>query len=87
MLFRVSHLTFIQKQSIVLDYNIQILQLKDHDKIFLAGPLGNYSLAGFQMVRCISFMLSKLDRDEPESQLFFLLALQPFMIAERAQQD
>lgn len=50
MLFRVSQLTFIQKQSIILDYNIQILNLKPRDKIFLAGPLGNYSLAGFQMV-------------------------------------
>lgn len=51
MLFRVSQLTFIQKQSIILDYNIQIYNLKERDKIFLAGPLGNYSLAGFQMVR------------------------------------
>ncbi len=51
MLFRVAQLTFIQKQSIVLDYNIQIHYLKERDKIFLAGPLGNYSLAGFQMVK------------------------------------
>ena len=51
MLFRVSQLTFIQKQSIILDYNIEILNLKPRDKIFLAGALGNYSLAGFQMVR------------------------------------
>lgn len=50
MLFRVSQLTFIQKQSIILDYNIEILNLKPRDKIFLAGALGNYSLAGFQMV-------------------------------------
>ena len=51
MLFQVSTLTFIQKQSIVLDYNIEILNLRPVDKIFLAGALGNYSLAGFQMVR------------------------------------
>jgi hypothetical protein len=50
MLFRVTQLTFIQKQSIVLDYNIEIRNLKPRDKIFLAGALGNYSLAGFQIV-------------------------------------
>ena len=50
MLFRVSQLTFIQKQSIILDYKVKIVNLKENDKIFLAGPLGNYSLAGFQMV-------------------------------------
>ncbi|TRY80231.1 hypothetical protein TCAL_15433, partial [Tigriopus californicus] len=49
MLFNISHLTFIQKQSIILDYSIEILNLKPRDKIFLAGALGNYSLAGFQM--------------------------------------
>ena len=26
--------------------------LKEEDKIFPAGPLGNYSLAGFEMVTC-----------------------------------
>ena len=51
MLFRVSKLTFIQKQSIILDYSISIRNLKETDKIFLAGALGNYSLAGFEMVR------------------------------------
>ena len=50
MLFRISQLTFIQKQSIILDYNIKILNLMEKDKIFLSGALGNYSLAGFQMV-------------------------------------
>ena len=65
MLFRVSKLTFIQKQSIILDYSIEIRNLREKDKIFLAGALGNYSLAGFEMVRttphlmlstCILFM-------------------------------
>ena len=55
MLFEVTQLTFIQKQSIVLDYDIEILNLKPRDKIFLAGALGNYSLAGFQMVRITCF--------------------------------
>ena len=50
MLFKVSKLTFIQKQSIVLDYSIEIRNLREKDKIFLAGALGNYSLAGFEMV-------------------------------------
>ena len=50
MLFRIIQLTFIQKQSIILDYNIKILNLIEKDKIFLSGALGNYSLAGFQMV-------------------------------------
>ena len=51
MLFKVSKLTFIHKQSIVLDYSIQVKSLREEDKIFLAGALGNYSLAGFEMVR------------------------------------
>ena len=50
MMFRINQLTFIQKQSIILDYNIKILNLLEKDKIFLSGALGNYSLAGFQMV-------------------------------------
>ena len=50
MLFRVSKLTFIQKQSIILDYNIRIRDLPEIDRTFLAGALGNYSLAGFEMV-------------------------------------
>ena len=53
MLFRVSKLTFIQKQSIILDYSIEIRNLREKDKIFLAGALGNYSLAGFEMVRIL----------------------------------
>ena len=40
----------MHKQSIILDYNIGIRTLRDQDKIFLAGALGNYSLAGFEMV-------------------------------------
>ena len=55
MLFRVNKLTHnyvpeMHKQSIILDYNIGIRTLRDQDKIFLAGALGNYSLAGFEMV-------------------------------------
>ena len=50
MLFRISRLTFIQKQSIILDYSISIRNLREIDKTFLAGALGNYSLAGFEMV-------------------------------------
>jgi len=34
----------------VLDYSIGIRNLNEKDKIFLAGALGNYSLAGFEMV-------------------------------------
>ena len=51
MLFKVTRLTFIQKQSIVLDYKIAIRNLRPEDQIFNAGALGNYSLAGFEMVR------------------------------------
>ena len=55
MLFRVNKLTHnyyeqMHKQSIILDYNIAIRTLREKDKIFLAGALGNYSLAGFEMV-------------------------------------
>ena len=59
MLFRIIQLTFIQKQSIILDYNIKILNLLEKDKIFLSGALGNYSLAGFQMV---TFHLASIKR-------------------------
>ena len=55
MLFRVNKLTHnyyeqMHKQSIILDYNIAIRTLREKDKIFLAGALGNYSLAGFEMI-------------------------------------
>merc|ERR1712147_10039 len=32
-----------------MDYEIEIRNLKEEDKIFPAGPLGNFSLAGFEM--------------------------------------
>ena len=60
MLFRVSKLTFIQKQSIILDYSIEIRNLREKDKIFLAGALGNYSLAGFEMVRTTPTLSSSI---------------------------
>ena len=37
-------------RSIVLDYDIEISPLDDEDKVFVGGSLGNYSLAGFEMV-------------------------------------
>ena len=52
MVFDVSTLGYIQKtQSIILDYEIIIRDLKKKDQIFEAGALGNFSLAGFEMVR------------------------------------
>ena len=52
MVFDVSTLGYIQNtQSIILDYEIFIRNLKKSDKIFEAGALGNFSLAGFEMVR------------------------------------
>ena len=52
MVFNVSTLGYIQRnQSIVMDYDIIINNLREEDKVFDAGPLGNYSLAGFEMVR------------------------------------
>ena len=52
MVFDVSTLGYIQKtQSIILDYEIVIKDLKKSDRIFEAGALGNFSLAGFEMVR------------------------------------
>jgi hypothetical protein len=52
MMFDVSTLGYIQKtQSIILDYDITIRNLKRKDQIFDAGALGNFSLAGFEMVR------------------------------------
>lgn len=37
-------------RSIVLDYDITINRLRDSDRIFVGGALGNYSLAGFEMI-------------------------------------
>ncbi len=37
-------------RAIVLDYAIDIHNLTESDQIFLGGPLGNFSLAGFEMV-------------------------------------
>ena len=37
-------------RSIVLDYEIKIKQLAGPDRIFVGGALGNYSLAGFEMI-------------------------------------
>jgi hypothetical protein len=34
----------------VLDYDITINRLRDEDRIFVGGALGNYSLAGFEMI-------------------------------------
>ena len=54
MVFDVSTLGYIQNtQSIILDYDIEIKELNKNDQIFEAGALGNFSLAGFEMVRLI----------------------------------
>ena len=51
MVFDVATLGYIQNtQSIILDYDIEIRGLKMKDLIFEAGALGNFSLAGFEMV-------------------------------------
>ena len=51
MVFDVSTLGYIQNtQSIILDYAINIKNLKRKDQMFDAGALGNFSLAGFEMV-------------------------------------
>jgi hypothetical protein len=41
---------FFHSRSIVLDYDITINRLRDEDRIFVGGALGNYSLAGFEMI-------------------------------------
>ena len=52
MEFDVSTLGYIQNtQSIILDYAINIKNLRRSDQLFDAGALGNFSLAGFEMVR------------------------------------
>merc|ERR1719312_1351741 len=56
-MFDVSTLGYIQKtQSIILDYDIKIKNLKTPDKIFDAGALGQFSLAGFEMTLKRHFM-------------------------------
>jgi len=51
MVFAVKQLGFAHtSRSIVLDYDIEIKPLSEEDKVFVGGSLGNYSLAGFEMV-------------------------------------
>ena len=51
MMSDVATLGYIQNtQSIILDYDITIKRLKRQDKLFDAGALGQFSLAGFEMV-------------------------------------
>merc|ERR1719458_661366 len=51
MIFAVSKLGYAHtSRSIVLDYEIKIKQLAMPDRIFVGGALGNYSLAGFEMI-------------------------------------
>ena len=51
-MFDVSTLGYIQKtQSIILDYEITIKNLRKTDQLFDAGALGNFSNAGFEMVK------------------------------------
>lgn len=38
------------ENSIALDYKIVVKRLRDSDQVFMGGPLGNFSLAGFEMV-------------------------------------
>ena len=60
MVFDVSTLGYIQNtQSIILDYAINIKNLRRNDQMFDAGALGNFSLAGFEMVIFIK-MLTQL---------------------------
>ncbi len=40
---------FFANRGIVLDYDIKIHRLREEDKVFLGGALGNYSLAGFEV--------------------------------------
>ena len=57
-MFDVSTLGYIQNtQSIILDYQINIKNLKKRDQMFDAGALGNFSLAGFEMVKSNFFLL------------------------------
>ena len=44
------HFWFCLFRSIVLDYGIEIKELRHEDRIFVGGSLGNYSLAGFEMI-------------------------------------
>ena len=59
MMFDVSTLGYIQKtQSIILDYEIAIKNLKKSDQLFDAGALGNFSLAGFELVNNLAIFTS-----------------------------
>ena len=69
MVFDVSTLGYIQNtQSIILDYAINIKNLRRNDQMFDAGALGNFSLAGFEMVIFIKIL----------AQLKCLAALLPY---------
>ena len=67
MLFDVSTLGYIQQsQSITLDYKITINNLNKRDQIFNGGALGNFSLAGFEMVRI------RRARNKPSGSQFYV---------------
>ena len=38
------------KNSVVLDYSVEIIPLEGDDRILSYGELGNFSVAGFEMV-------------------------------------
>jgi len=51
MVFKVAQLGYAHtSRSIVLDYDIRIKPLDEEDKVFQGGSLGNFSLAGFEMI-------------------------------------
>ena len=66
MEFDVSTLGYIQNtQSIILDYAISIKNLHRRDRLFDAGALGNFSLAGFEMVKRY-ILFSEVELSEKE---------------------
>ena len=66
MEFDDSTLGYIQNtQSIILDYAISIKNLHRRDRLFDAGALGNFSLAGFEMVKRY-ILFSEVELSEKE---------------------
>jgi len=80
MVFDVSTLGYIQNtQSIILDYDIEIMNLKNKDQLFEAGALGNFSLAGFEM-KLSRHVMSYIITYYLPSGLFVLVSWISFLI-------
>ena len=73
----------------MLDYGIEINELRAEDRIFVGGPLGNYSLAGFEMILVrhishyiINYYLPSGDYNNTDDSAFFTIVISGLRLAK-----